>query len=67
MTGTRLRAIRKKLGLTQSAFGTALGYKSAPQVRVSELERGVVPISRQVEIICGYLERLWDDRLGGKR
>jgi len=57
MNAAELRAVRGKLRMTQAAFGAALGYTSAPQVRVSELERAVVPISRPVEIICRYLEK----------
>lgn len=44
MTGKEFKTIRLKLGMTQQEFGKMLGYKR-PQVRISEFERGVRPIS----------------------
>lgn len=47
MTGTELRAIRKRLGLTQEAFGRALGYQG-PNIRkiISRLETGKQAVPR---------------------
>lgn len=56
MTPNQLKKLRIKLGLTQEQFGTALGY-STPKIRVSELENGKTPITKQVEIICKYIEK----------
>ena len=49
--------IRKELNYTQEQFGKLLGYKS-PQVRVSELERGVRCPGPAVRILLKKLERL---------
>lgn len=56
MRGPDVKRLRDRLGLTQSAMGTLLGF-GTPQIRVSELERGSAPVSAQVAIILRYLTR----------
>lgn len=44
------------MGLSQKQFGILLGFKDKyAGNRVSERERGVFPISRQIETICHLL------------
>ena len=57
MSAGDIKALRERLGLTQAQFGTALGFTTAPQVRVSELERGKVEASPMVTRLCAYIER----------
>lgn len=56
MNGSEIKALRKRLGMTQTDFGNALGY-SVPAVRVHEIESGKVAISTQVRLLCVYIER----------
>ena len=58
MTPDDLRAIRLSLGLTQEAFGRALGYKG-PNIKqmISRLERGVMPVPERVELKIEKLNR----------
>ena len=46
MTGRELRALRKGLGLSQTALGEALGYT---QVHVSQMETGKAPVTIRAE------------------
>ena len=55
MSAQDIKALRERLGLTQAQFGTALGFTTAPQVRVSELERGKVEPSPMVTRLCLYI------------
>jgi DNA-binding transcriptional regulator YiaG len=50
MTGKELKAIRKRMKKTQWDFGVLLGFHH-PQIRVSELERGVRKVSQLKELI----------------
>lgn len=52
-----LKAIRIDAGITQKEFGKILGFGAAGQVRVSELESGREPISKQVKIIASYFSK----------
>ena len=58
MTGSELRVIRLSLGLTQEAFGRALGY-SGPNVRIviSAMENGQRTIPERVELKIEKLNR----------
>lgn len=56
MTNKEFSAIRRKLKLTQQAFGHALGFVD-PQGQVSRIEIGKVAVSNQVEIIVRYMEK----------
>lgn len=48
--------MREKLDLSQQQFGEALGFREAgAKMRVSEIERGDIPISRHVEVLCQYI------------
>lgn len=52
-TPEKIKALRKRLGLNQSAMAERLGYTR--QQTVSDLEKGNHPPGPQVEIILGYL------------
>ena len=56
MTNAEFKAIRSKLKLSQKEFGSALGFVD-PQGQVSRIETGKVGVSKQVEIICLYIQR----------
>jgi transcriptional regulator with XRE-family HTH domain len=46
----RLKSLRKKLGLTQGAFGETLGLKDS---LISRIESGQVPLTdKNVELLC---------------
>lgn len=55
MRRAKFIALRRRTGLSQRAFGEKLGF-SAPQPRVSEIERGKSPISMAVEAACKLIE-----------
>jgi DNA-binding transcriptional regulator YiaG len=55
-TPERILILRRRLRLTQTSFGVLLGYAN-PQIRVSELERGIVPVSGKLRVILGLLAR----------
>jgi len=57
MKPEKIKSIRIENKKTQKEFGKLLGFGSASQIRVSELENGKVPISKQVEIILKYLSK----------
>ena len=54
-TPTRVRALRKRLGLNQTAMAEAMGYGS--QSRVSELEQGHVEVSGPTARVLDFLDR----------
>jgi len=54
MTGTRLRAIRRRLSLTQAAFAARLGITANALARLERGERGV---SETIAILARLLEK----------
>ena len=58
MNRREFKAIRQDLNLSQQQFGMILGFgEPGAKMRVSEIERGDIPISRHVEVLCRYIER----------
>lgn len=55
MQGSEIKGLRLSMSLSQEEFGKLLGYQK-PQVRVSEIERGVREVSNQVVTICKLLQ-----------
>lgn len=49
ITGRDIRKFRTELGLTQAEFGMELGFAN-PQIQISQLESGVRPINRRIEM-----------------
>ena len=69
MTGNDLRATRQRLGLTQEAFGRALGYQATPaglRTIVSRLETGLGAIPERVILKIEKLDREGWPRQGEK-
>ena len=54
-TPDNIKALRKRLGLNQQPFATALGFGSAS--RVSELENGATEPSDQVRRLLDYIDK----------
>jgi len=52
---------RMRMKMNQTDFGAILGYRF-PQVRISELERGVSPIPLRVRRICEEIHRKLSER-----
>ena len=58
MTGKQIKEIRLKYNLTQSAFGSLLGYADgSAKVRISELENGKVRITATIEALASYIDK----------
>lgn len=72
MTGTELKAIRTRLGLTVTAFGRALGY-DGPDRNISRLIRRyeaiktALPIGAQLRAHGVELEAAADERARARR
>lgn len=60
MQGSELKAIRKKLDMTQAAFAEKLGITS---VYVGMLERGERPIDKRIEIQADGLRTVFESEL----
>ena len=54
MIGEDLRALRKRLGLTQAEFAEKIGRKRN-QVNAYEAGREKIPAS--IQILCGFMEK----------
>lgn len=57
MATTRVREIRKKIGLTQTEMARLLGYAS--YMRVSEIENGRAAIPDRVKLILLAIDDGW--------
>jgi len=55
MTQQQFKQLRFELGFTQTEFGKLFGFGGAAAVRVSEIENGKKPISKQVALIYSLL------------
>ena len=62
MTGTELRAIRLKLGLTQAEFGRALAHEAPTcNINISQMEGGKKTIPANTARLAQALEILGGD------
>ena len=52
MTGTGLRRVRKKLGMTQEQLAHAIGMQKNS---VARMERGELPVLKHTELAVKYL------------
>jgi len=59
----QLKQFRTELGLREAEFGKLFGFGSAAAIRVSEIENGKQPISRQVTKIYSLLMFLHEQNL----
>lgn len=58
MTGKKLKEIRLKYNLTQTDFGSLLGYADgSAKVRISELENEKVRITATIEALASYIDK----------
>lgn len=61
MQGDELRDIRKGLGITLAAMGTALGMS---ETMIGQMERGQRPIERRTALAARYLAEHPDRAIG---
>jgi transcriptional regulator with XRE-family HTH domain len=69
MTPAQIRAIRKKLGLTQLAWGRGLGYSDSKSTkhRICAMETGRLNIPPRVAQLAELYDRLGADAIQGRR